>query len=306
MVNSTPSRLAQWLRMIVAPPAQADVYYGSTASLNAQFWLSQFPWRPTAAWSVVAAMVAGDMFGSTRTVNWQTLALVLLLADPLWGSIWRLAAGRKELLPLHLHAQSIHFWLPYMQPNSPAHKLLRWDSADVTPLLLRVVLPTMAIALAIALALGFTALALTSVVALISVLGWTSRRTFATQPVLLQSVVSILLPWLLTTHQVVGTDLRTTWLTASTALALLVTIHHWGEGRLMRNHHDWFGAAILAVAEIGITGLLIIVQAPLWLGLLAVLWLPAWLAIYQRQPVARLNFWWLAALLVAALGLHTV
>jgi hypothetical protein len=250
----------------------------------------------------VAALLAGGMLTRPGDLNWQTLALLLLLVDPLWGSIWRLAAGRKEVLPLDNHALSYRFWLPYLQPNSPADKLLSWDGANVMPLLFRVALPSLVLASGVALVLGPFALALTGLVALFSPLGWTLRRSLAVQPVLLQSLVTIALPWLLTLQQM-GSGLSENWLTPVTVLALLASVHHWGEGRLLRNHEDWLGAAILAAAEMSIVTLLVIVQAPVWLGVLVVLWLPAWLLIYQRQPLGRVNFWWLAALLVTALGL---
>jgi hypothetical protein len=303
MVNTSTSRLTQVWRTLVALPARAEVYYSSTSSVNAQFWLGHFPWRPTAAWSVVAALLAGGLLTRPGDLNWQTLALVLLLVDPLWGSIWRLAAGRKEVLPLDSHALSYRFWLPYLEPNSPANKLLGWEGANVLPLLFRVALPSLLLSSGVALVLGPFALTLTALVALISPLGWTLRRSLEVQPVLLQSLVTIALPWLLALQQI-GGGLNESWFTPATVLALLASVHHWGEGRLLRNHEDWLGAAILALAEIGIVTLLVIAQAPFWLGMLAVLWLPAWLMIYQRRPLGRANFWWLAALLVAALGLN--
>jgi hypothetical protein len=304
MVNTTTTRLAQLWRNIVALPAQADVQYSSTSSVNAQFWLGHFPWRITAAWSVLAALLASGALAGWETLNWQTLALLLLLVDPLWGSIWRLAAGRKELLPLDAQVLTYRFWLPYLQPRSPAHKVLGWDSANVLPLLFRVALPSLALAAAVALVLGPFALVLTGLVALVSPLGWTMRRSLELQPVLLQSMVTVALPWLLTA-QLMGNGLNDEWVTPVTLLAVLATLHHWGEGRLLRNHFDSFGAALLALAEVGIVTLLVVAQAPFWLGLLVICWLPAWLVLLQRQPLQRVNFWWLAAFLVAALALHS-
>lgn len=301
MVNTT-SRLVSLWRILVALPAQADVAYSNTASLNAQFWLGQFPWRPTAAWSVLAALLAGGSFTRLDSSDWQAVALIVLLVDPLWGSLWRLAAGRKELLPLDAQALTYRFWLPYLQNQSPAEKLFRWNSADITPLLFRVGLPSLLLSLAVSMTLGWAAVFLTLLVALFSSLGWTSRRSLSIQPVLLQSVVTIALPWWLTAAQFEPT-VAEAWLSPSLILAGLATIHHWGECRLLRNSADWLGMGILALAELGMIILLIVVEAPLWLGLLAILWLPAWLTVYQRQPVQRVNFWWLMALLVAALGL---
>jgi hypothetical protein len=304
MVNTTTARLTQLWRNIVALPAQAEIQFSTTSSVNAQFWLGHFPWRITAAWSVLAALLASGALSGWETLNWQTLALLLLLVDPLWGSIWRLAAGRKELLPLDTHALTYRFWLPYLQPRSPAHKVLGWDSTHVLPLLFRVALPSLVLAAAVALVLGPFALVLTALVAFISPLGWTLRRSLGLQPVLLQSMVTVALPWLLTV-QLTGGGLADEWITPVTLMALLATLHHWGEVRLLRNHFDPFGAALLALAEVGIVILLVAAQAPFWLGLLVICWLPAWLMLLQRQPLQRVNFWWLAAFLVAALALNS-
>src|SRR5437016_8591466 len=105
-----------WLaRSVFAPPVQNDVNLGNSGTLNAQIWLGQFPWRPTAAWAVIAALLATGWATRRFDLNWQTAALLLLLVDPLWGGIWRLAAGRAELLPLHTQAVQYQVWLPYLR-----------------------------------------------------------------------------------------------------------------------------------------------------------------------------------------------
>jgi hypothetical protein len=303
MVNTTSARVAQALRSVVAPPAKAEVLYGSTSSLNAQFWLGQFPWRPTAAWAALAGLLANEGLAQVSTLNWQMLALAFFLVDPLWGSIWRLAAGRSEVLSLHTQAAAYQLWMPYLRRQSPAQKLLGWDNTGVLPLLFRIALPAVVVTLALALVLGLPAIGLTVLVILATVLGWTSRRALQMPPVLLQSVVTIALPWVLIAQLVARGAFDATWVTPQTVLIGLCTLHHWGEGRLLRNHQDWLGVGLLAVAELGVVILLIVLQAPLWLALLIVLWLPAWLLIFQRQPLSRANFWWLLALLICALGL---
>jgi hypothetical protein len=271
--------------------------------MNAQFWLGQFPWRPTAAWSVLAAMLAtGALFQLVR-LDWQSLALVLLLVDPLWGSIWRLAAGRREMLSLRMQAPISHFWLPYLQPGSAAHKMLGWDSSGVMPLLSRVALPSILIAAGLSAILGESALALTSIVILVSILGWISRRSLQQSPVLLQSIITIALPWLLAAHQMTGEILSGAWVTSHTVLIGLCTLHHWGEGRLLRSPADVLGVGLLALSEASMVVLLIVRQTPLWLVLLVVLWLPAWLLIYQKQSLERVNFWWLLAIFVSAFAI---
>jgi hypothetical protein len=173
----------------------------------------------------------------------------------------------------------------------------------VWPLFFRVGLPSVMVAIGLALVLGLPALWLTGLVILASALGWTSRRALQVPPVLLQSVVTVALPWLLTAQLLAHVSFVAAWVSAQTTLILLCTLHHWGEGRLLRNGQDWLGVGLLGLAEIGIVLLLIVMQAPLWLAPLIVLWLPAWLLIVQQQPLARANFWWLLALLVSALAL---
>ena len=83
-------------------------------------------------------------------------------------------------------------------------------------------------------------------------------------------------------------------------LVFLWFLHNWGEMRVLRGAPDVVGIALLAAADLGVALLLITARQPIWLAVLVVLWLPTWLAVYRRQPMTRLNFWWLAALLVSA------
>ena len=57
---------------------------------------------------------------------------------------------------------------------------------------------------------------------------------------------------------------------------------------------------LLSFSARGMLSLLLFSQAPLWLAFLILLWLPTWLAIYQGQNLRRLNFIWLAAMLLSA------
>src|SRR5689334_22757695 len=89
------AKLNRIARSVFTPTMQDELNFGNSATLNAQIWLGQFPWRPTAAWAVVAALFSIGLMTRRLDLNWQTAALLLLLVDPLWGSIWRLAAGRS-------------------------------------------------------------------------------------------------------------------------------------------------------------------------------------------------------------------
>ena len=298
-INTVLSRLA---RAIFSPPVQNDVNLASSATLNAQIWLGQFPWRPTAGWTVIAALLATGLVESRFDLDWKTLALLLLLVDPLWGSLWRLAAGRAELLPLHSQAVSYEVWLPYLRPGSPAARLLGWNNAGALPLLFRVALPSLCLTGALAVVLGAPAVWMTALVMVVSLLGWVSRRTLQRTPALLHSIVTIALPWLLTIN-LLDSEASAAQRAPQITLLVLWVLHNWGEGRAIRSGIDWFGLALLAVAEISLITLFVLAQAPLWIAPLLVLCLPTWLLIAQGQSVQRANVWWLLAMLLSGLAL---
>lgn len=262
--------------------------------------MSVGPWRPTAGWAVLAAMLTVGTLRATSTNSWHEIALLWLLADLLWGGIWRLAGGRERLLPLRMVQQSEgQMKLPFLQPGSPAAQLLRLDEGDALPYLVRVAAPNVLVAAVVALTLGATGLALTAAVIVVTVAGWIARHANNRPPAMLHAVVTILLPWLLIiTHG--GADLSSRAWSASVVLMALWALHHWGESRSTVFDSDWLGVALLISAELGIALLLIALQAPLWLSLLVITWLPTWLAIYQRRPLESLRIWWLAAMLISA------
>lgn len=288
----------------------------ASATLVAQFWFERFPWRPTAAWSAVAALLSVAYFSTQRSVSgnidWRALVLLLLLVDPLWGSLWRMAWGRDELLPLRQHVMTQKFWLPYLRTGSPAARIMgiggeRQGGGTVFPLLFRVALPSFLLAAGVALTLGLPALWMTVAVALCSILGWVNRRIWNRQTHLLHALVTIALPWSAALSLFggggggVAAGGSGTW-RLPVLLLLLWTVHNWGEGRCLRNPADRWGAALLGVADVGIGILLIVAKAPVWLALLVVLWLPTWLSIYYGRSLQRVSVWWLAAMLVSALA----
>jgi hypothetical protein len=309
----------------VAPPDLPAAAVGNSATVSSQLWLPESIWRPTAGWAVAAALLAYGLLTRSFFVDWRGVALALLLADPLWGSIWRLAGGRNALLPLRQEARSRAFWLPYLRPDSPAARLMGWrtspgderDGIGALPLAFRVGLPTLVVPLAIGWVLSVQAVWLTAAVIVLSGLGWIGRHFLPAPPAILQSLVTITLPWILmlsllnisSEHELFGLHV---------ALLVLWTIHHWGETRVSRlpasatgphaPYPDLLGVGLLAVADLGMGALLIVAQTPLWLAPLAILWLPTYLTLYQGKRVDRLAFWWLAAMLLssAAIGSRMV
>lgn len=295
--------MTKLLRDPLAPAVQTvshqEMTFSSSATLNAQFWIEQFPWRPTAAWAALAALLSVGFSWQSLWGEWRTILLVLVLVDPLWGSIWRLAAGREELLPLQTKVTPHLVWLPYLKPGSPAARLFDWNYVRAVPLLFRVGLPSLCLATVVAAVLDPVAIWLTGAVFLASVLAWIVRRTLNSSAHFLHSLVTVALPALLALMHFQPAGLPAQW-TIHALLITFWTIHNWGEGRNLRSIADGWGLLLLGIAEMGMLSLLLFIQAPLWLAFLILLWLPTWLAIYQGQNLRRLNFIWLAAMLLSA------
>jgi hypothetical protein len=292
---------SQRLRRLVAPAVMPDAESAATGVVNVQVWMDQAVWRPAGLWAFAAGLLAAGGLRQVSDLNWQALALLALLVDGLWGSIWRLSGGRRALLALPPLPGQRQFSLPYMQQGSPAARLLAGDHTDIWPTALRIGVPAVAVALLVAALLGVYALAFTLGVLVLAVLGWTLRRTFGYGTPLLQSSVAIGLPWVLTVQQMQAQGSEIAWM-PQLLLPLFWVLHQWGA---LRNgmQSDWLGLLGMAVAQVGICTLLIAVQAPLWLAPLVVLLLPTWLLAYQQLPLRRLRVVMLAAMLVSAIAL---
>jgi hypothetical protein len=262
--------------------------------------MDQAAWRPAGFWAFAAGILAAGALRQPGDLNWQGLALLALLVDPLWGSIWRLSGGRQALLALPPRLNRREISLPYLQSGSPAARLLAGDHTDVWPTALRVGVPAVVLALLVAALLGVYAVGATLVVVVVAALGWTLRRTYTYGAPMLQSTVAVGLPWLLTVQQVAGLG-QIDW-RPQIVLALCWVIHEWG-GLRNSQRSDWLGLLTLGVAQLGMVALLVAVQAPLWLAPLVVLLLPTWLLAYQQQPLRSLRAVWLAAMLLSAFAL---
>ncbi|MCS6825813.1 MAG: hypothetical protein NZ553_04280 [Caldilinea sp.] len=273
----------------------------SSGLLNAQFWSENSFWRPAAFWAGVAGALSVGI--TQNTIDWRTLALALILVDVLWGSVWRLAGGRQQLLPLNSGVlPRAPIWLPYLQPGSPAARMFSGDHSDVWSLAFHVALPTVLLATLAAAVLGIEALLLTATVAFLAILGWIARHTLQGIPLLLTALIAIGLPWLLVMQQVTPQESGSGW--PPLILAACWVMHYWGEMRILVDSRDVVAMMLLATAEIGICAFLILMQAPLWLAMIILLFLPTWLMVAQGASVGRrMQPLWLFALLLSALAL---
>ena len=281
------------------PPLVDDLHTGDSASVSAQFWLDRLPLRITAGWSMLAALLAAGLLWRPLDIGWSNLVLLWLLVDPLWGAIWRLASGRTELLVLRERPHAPRFWLPYMQPGSPAAQLFGAGGPTSLPLIYRIALPSVGIGLLVASAVGLPALVATGLVIGLGILGWISGRVLHRPPVLLHALVMVGLPWLLTLN-ILGVESTSNQWTLQLTLAVFWVLHAWGAERALIHEQDRLAVSLMAGAGIGIGVLLLIAQAPLWLALLVIIWLPTWLAIYQGRSLRGQQVWWLIAMLISA------
>lgn len=286
---------ASW-RMVGLPAAQMM----TSGLVNAQFWSGNSFWRPAAFWAGVAGALSAGV--TQNALDWRALTLALLLVDVLWGSIWRLAGGRRQLLPLNSSIlPRAQIWLPYLQPGSPAARIVSGNHSDVWTLAFHVGFPTLLLATLAAAALGVEALLLTIAVTLLAIFGWIARHTLQSIPIFLAALITIGLPWLLLMRQITPDGVGE-W--PSLSLAACWVLHYWGETRILAAPRDTIAMALLATAEIGVCALLIFVQAPLWLAMIILLFLPTWLMMAQGVSVGRrLQPLWLLALLLSALAL---
>lgn len=276
-----------------------------SAVISGQIWIDQAPWRPAALWAVVAGVLAAGLGSRPAPLDWREVLLLILLADLLWGGIWRLAGGRNALSALPVQNGRSPAWLPYLQPGSPAARLLGADDNDLWIYAVRIGVPTALMAVVVAAVLGTPALVLTGAALVLAALGWTMHRTLQRSPNLLAALMAVGLPWLLTLLQLQPSAFEA-GAVAPLALLGLWTVHHWGEVRACTHIHDWLGLALMGAAELALCVLLIVAQAPLWLAPIVVLLLPTWLVVQRRGTLSRVRFLWLAAMLLSAAALGQV
>lgn len=291
------------MRKMSAPPA--DFLLGIEARLHSA------PWQPLTAWSILAAGLAvGILTGHAKSTlglgAWPTLLLCGLLADGLWGGIWR---GLTGLPPVRspgrdgFSAQVAGQWMPYLQPGSPAARLLDGDQADSFVQSLRTALPTILAAFVLAGVLGPAAVILTGVFILLASLAWLTSH-HQTLPALPFSITAtVLLPWALVLLTLNGNGAESGLDSRVWLLALLWTLHLWGVSRQGSNSPDRLGLGLMALATLGMAGLLIQAETPMGLAVLAALWLPAWLWTVQGSHPQRVSLLWTISMLVSAFAL---
>ncbi len=282
--------------------ATAQDTVDTSSLVSARFWFEHSPWRLTAIWAALSATLATGLPGHLTSADWPTLTILLLLVDPLWGSIWGTMVGRNRVVTGAEGNASTQMWMPYLRSGSPAARLFGVDGPGILPVLVRTAVPSILLASAVSLALGMAALWMTLAVAGLSLIGWLHRHIDLIPVNLLHSIVAVALPWAITLNYLGITSNHPQW-NMHMALVLLWTLMAWGSMRTQNTGNDRMGLAILAGAQLGISVLLILNRSPLWLAIVSVLWLPTWLAAYQARPQSKVRFWLLLAMLISGIGL---
>ena len=268
----------------------------SSALLDARFWPELSPWRVSAAWSLAAAALAAGIGDVGRTVSLQTLILLFLLVDPLWGSIWGGLATPEALPRMRFTVAQRRPRLPYLALGSPAARVLGLHGPGVLTILARVWLPGVVVAFVAAFAIGMSAVWATLIVLGLALSAWLQRHVSLIPASVLHSLAVVAAPWFMGLT-LFGLD---PWSGRHWTLVLLWTLHVWGANSSLDNPGRLGGLAGMAVAQAGIALLLIFGQAPLPLAVLSVLWLATWVAVYRGQSLVKVQASWTAALLVSA------
>lgn len=270
--------------------------------IDVRMWFDESPWRVAAGWTVLAAVLASGLSVADLLAQASTVALLFLLADPLWGSIWGLMSTPDSLPTIQRSMGRNRVWLPYLRSGSPAARLFGMDGPSILALIYRVALPAIFLALIVSFILDPVALWLTLALIGISTAGWLHQQIESIPIRLLFALATVALPWLLVVL-VLGDDAK---LTVQLLLAGLWALHVWGSQSYQSGDPKMWGMAALAVAQAGIGLLLILLQLPIWLVFLALFFLPTWLALYRGEPLERVRIWWVAALLTSGLALGQV
>lgn len=252
-------------------------------------WLAGSPWRLTGVWLALAGLVASAGLRVQIQSLWS-IALALLLADPLWGALWaQIAEGATATRPLSRPR------LPYAVADSPAGQLWRWLGQA----------PVIVVAGLVAWLLGPLAMALTGLaLVLASIGGLASRAGLNSWVGWLRALTQVTLPFTL------GVTLAGPWpaqpeglwlaslLTAFTLLAVATELFGLNGAR-----GDITALAMAGTAVCAFT--LLVAGLPLVAGLIVLLAVGPLLALQRAdlvRPAALQTWWWLLAM-VAALSL---
>lgn len=263
--------------------------------------LSRAPWRIAPAWSVLAGALAVGSPVSQPALALRVVAAVVL-GDMAWGLLRRaemtavIAAGVDQVHRVEL---------PYSEENAPLTRALR--SLTLIGMTWQGVLAGLIILLGGGLLIGWPAVALSVLAALIGIRSWFSARRGA-PPTVAMALLDVLLPWLLGMFAVgwASGDAPLRW--PSLLVAIGFTVLQWSTlhaatGRMGR------GSLAIEIGILAVPGVLFALHMPWAAAVVAVLLAPVayWYHAAGREGgsiSAYTGPWMLIALLVAALALR--
>ena len=273
-------------------------------------YLGGSPWRLGPAWAVLAGALAG------KAPVWSGGDLLrlggsVLLADAVWGVLWRQSAPRQGVLPKRERGPS----LPYTAAHSPMVEVLSglgFESTEVGGTDWQSTLAGLGLTTVLSVLLGMYAIVLSLVVGIASV-GIRLMVRRGKKPALMMALLSMGLPWALGAALGWAGDVRPPLDFSGAGLALGAaftfltwSVHRVDVGRSMAQVRPiWLGqiaplATLIAIREpLGtalVSGLLV----------LPCLWISRWTRLAQEvaRDLEASAQWWLASMLVAALAVR--
>jgi hypothetical protein len=291
---------------------RADGYYTGTYGpiLDLRIRFGSGPWRMGAAWAVIAGALAANAL-SPGSENLLRLAGSILLADVAWGATWPVLP-RSDRLPDGLRRSR----LPYSAPQAPMEKVLAglvnggskeeaggWEGA----------LPGLVLTAILSVLLGSPAI----ILSLVAFGAAGSARILIARnrwPAFLMGLLGVGLPWLLgvslTWSQ--GLHRSVVQFDASLALGTAFTVLAWMSCRVRSADASssvwpaWLG-------QVAVLGTLAVLEEPLAVAVVgSFMVVPTlWFSKQGGSPqgvlaaMAKSDPWWLGAMLVAALIVHS-
>jgi len=265
-------------------------------------WLAGSPWRLGGAWSLLAGLLASGAAWPALRGQWLAVLLAFFLSEVVWGALW---SNLTALDGWPLQQARRRPLLPYVQPGSPAARLLGWPEPGSSAALLRAGLPLALLAVLLAAVIGHGAVPLTlaalAAVMLGILLHQAGLRALAGW---LEVLVQVTLPFML------GVALSGPWPAEPQSLYVAAV----GAGAtllaravLVKAETTKWPAALLLLAGAGLALILfalLALQQLIWAALVALLaGTPLWMLAYQHpRRISNAYPWLIALVLTAALG----
>jgi hypothetical protein len=272
--------------------------------------LNNSPWRLGPAWAVLAGALASQapLWGGEGLLR---LGGSLLLADALWGVLWRMPLARQGT---HAGSQQ-RPGLPYAHAESPMVQLvsgLRWESAADTETGWQGVVAGLGLVAVLSVLLGSAAMLLSFLALIVAVTVRLSVRA-GREPAMMVALLSTGFPWVLG-GALGGTGGLLSFVQlqdAGLVLGVAFTVLAWAVFKVGSSASGGLVWPIW-IAQCGVMAVLIALGETYGTALAAgcfvvpCLWMSRWTRHVQGAGAAVRNssVWWLASMLAAAIAVR--